>query len=84
LRGSAVWTTCTVPSAAIRTLPDRVDDTEREVAAVAAFVTQQWPRSVLFVTARSHTVRSAWLLRRTLTRGIEVIVPSRRSEGWGW
>jgi uncharacterized SAM-binding protein YcdF (DUF218 family) len=65
-----------VPSAAIRTLPARVDGTESEVAAVAAFVTQQQPRSVLFVTARSHTARSAWLLRRTLPRGTEIIVRS--------
>src|SRR5262245_23433383 len=69
-----------VPSAAIRTLSDPVDGTEREVAAVAAFVTQQRPRSVLFVTARSHTARSAWLLRRTLPRGVEVIVRSPRDD----
>ena len=69
-----------VPSAAIRILPDRVDGTEREIRAVAEFVKQQRPRSVLFVTARSHTARSAWLLRRTLPAGIEVIVRSPRDD----
>jgi uncharacterized SAM-binding protein YcdF (DUF218 family) len=69
-----------VPSAAIRILPDHVDGTEREVAAVATFVTQERPRSVLFVTARSHTARSAWLLRRALPHGIGVIVRSPRDD----
>jgi len=69
-----------VPRAAIRTLPEPVDGTEREVAAVAAFVTQRRPGSLLFVTARSHTARSAWLLRRALPGGIAVIVRSPRDD----
>jgi len=69
-----------VPSAAIRMLPGRVDGTEKEVAAVASFVAERRPRSVLFVTARSHTARSTWLLRRALPRGTEVTVRSPRDD----
>src|SRR5206468_2271209 len=40
---------------ALVVLPDPVDGTETEIAAVVAFAGHSRPRSLRFVTARSHT-----------------------------
>ena len=69
-----------VPSTAIRTLPDRVDGTETEIAATAAFAAERRPHSLLFVIARSHTARAGWLLRHALPGEIKVIVHSPRDD----
>jgi uncharacterized SAM-binding protein YcdF (DUF218 family) len=69
-----------VPPAAIRALSDPIDGTEAEVAAIAAFAETQHPRRLLIVTARSHSARTGWLLRRALPRTVEVIVRSPRDD----
>jgi uncharacterized SAM-binding protein YcdF (DUF218 family) len=71
-----------VPKSAIDVVPDAVDGTDTEVAAVTAFVRQRMPRSVLFLTARSHTARARWLLRRQLPVQVQLTVRSPRSDGF--
>ena len=77
-----------VPPSAITILDDRVDGTEAEVSAIAAYVSQRRLSSVLVVTARSHTARTKWLLHRKLPRSTHVIVLSPRfdqfSIAWWW
>src|SRR5262249_52173314 len=67
-----------VAPAAIVVLPDPVDGTETEITAVAAFARQQRPRSIRLITARSHTARARWLLRRALPPEIHISVGSSR------
>jgi uncharacterized SAM-binding protein YcdF (DUF218 family) len=67
-----------VPANAIEVLPDLVDGTETEIAAVATFVRQRMPVSLLFITARSHTARARWLLRREVSPHTRVYVTSSR------
>jgi uncharacterized SAM-binding protein YcdF (DUF218 family) len=55
-----------VPAAAIEVVPDTVDGTATEAAVIAAFVARRQPRRILVVTARSHSARTRWLLRRLL------------------
>jgi uncharacterized SAM-binding protein YcdF (DUF218 family) len=71
-----------VPKSAIDVVRDAVDGTDTEVAAVTAFVRQRMPRSVLFLTARSHTARARWLLRRQLPVQVQLTVRSPRSDGF--
>src|SRR5262249_7572223 len=63
---------------AIVVLPDSVDGTETEIAAVVAFALQNRPKSLRFITVRSHTARARWLLRRGLPPDIRVSVGSSR------
>jgi uncharacterized SAM-binding protein YcdF (DUF218 family) len=70
-----------VPSSAITILPDPVDGTNSEVAAIAEFVARHQVRSLLVITARSHTVRTKWLLQHTLP-GTRVLVRSSRFDGF--
>lgn len=67
-----------VASDAIVVLPDPVDGTETEIAAVVAFALQSRPRSMRLITARSHTARARWLLRRDLPPDIRISVGSAR------
>jgi uncharacterized SAM-binding protein YcdF (DUF218 family) len=67
-----------VPSHAIEVLPDIVDGTETEIAAVAAFARQRMPASLLFIAARSHTARARWLLRRRVSSTTRLYVTSSR------
>lgn len=67
-----------VPSSAITILDDRVDGTESEISAIATFVDQHRPASLLIITARSHTARTKWLLHRKLPNGTRVAVHSPR------
>ena len=63
---------------AIVVLPDPVDGTETEITAVAAFARQRRPRSFRLITARSHTARARWLLRRDLPPDVHISVGSSR------
>jgi uncharacterized SAM-binding protein YcdF (DUF218 family) len=75
-----------VPSSAITVLPDRVDGTSAEIAAIAGFVARSRVGTVLVVTARSHTARTKWLLTRALPR-VRVLVRSSRYDAFrtdGW
>lgn len=65
-----------VRSDAIVILPETVDGTNQEIAAVARFAAVEHPRDVLFLTARSHTARSRVLLRRALASTTRVAVRS--------
>lgn len=67
-----------VPSSAITILPDRADGTGSEIAAIAAFAQRCQLRSILVITARSHTARTKWLLQRKLPRAVRVFVRSPR------
>jgi uncharacterized SAM-binding protein YcdF (DUF218 family) len=69
-----------VPRRAVRRLSTPVDGTLAEIAAVAAYVRAAQPHTVLFITARSHTARARWLLRRELPAQIQVIVRSPQSD----
>lgn len=63
-----------VPGDAIEIGSDPIDGTETESVAIAAYVARQQPRRLLVVTARSHTARTHWLLRRLLPRDTVLIV----------
>jgi uncharacterized SAM-binding protein YcdF (DUF218 family) len=67
-----------VPPSKITVLPDRVDGTQSEVAAIVAFARNRMPASIVFITARSHTARARWLLLRGLPAGTRVTVRSSR------
>jgi uncharacterized SAM-binding protein YcdF (DUF218 family) len=69
-----------VPHRAIQRLATPVDGTLAEIAEVAAFVRAAQPHNLLFITARSHTARARWLLRRDLPVQIQVIVRSPQSD----
>jgi uncharacterized SAM-binding protein YcdF (DUF218 family) len=71
-----------VPAGAIEVLPDLVDGTETEIAAVAAFARQRMPASLLFITARSHTARVRWLLRRRISPSTRFSVTSSRFDNF--
>lgn len=61
---------------AVVVLPGPVDGTETEMQAVVAFALERRPQSLRLITARSHTARAQWLLRRGLPPDIRVSVGS--------
>jgi uncharacterized SAM-binding protein YcdF (DUF218 family) len=65
-----------VPAAAIDTGSAAIDGTETEAAAIAAYVARERPRRLVVVTARSHTARTRWLLRRQLPAESVLLVRS--------
>jgi len=69
-----------VPPTAIRVLADPVDGTDTEIAAVAAFAKRWRPTSLLFVTARDHTARARWLLRREMPSETRLLVRAPRTD----
>ncbi len=71
-----------VPKAAIHVLPDPIDGLNTEVASVAAFVRRESPKSLLFVTARSHTRRARWLLERQLPADLALSVRAPAIDGF--
>jgi uncharacterized SAM-binding protein YcdF (DUF218 family) len=76
-----------VPPSAITILPDRADGTGSEVAAIAAFAERCQLTSILVITARTHTARTKWLLRRKLPDSVHVFVRSPRFDQFavdGW
>jgi uncharacterized SAM-binding protein YcdF (DUF218 family) len=77
-----------VPDAAILTLPEAVDSTADEAQALRRWLTQQphKPR-LLVVTAREHTRRVAWLLRRVLPAPTQITLiaaPHPRYDALDW
>lgn len=71
-----------VASDAIVVLSDPVDGTGTEMQAVVAFVLERRPQSLRLITARSHTARARWLLRRGLPPDIRVSVGSARFDAF--
>jgi uncharacterized SAM-binding protein YcdF (DUF218 family) len=72
---------------AITVLPHVVNGTGAEVPVIASFVRDGGVTSLLYLTARSHTARAWWLLRRVLPPTVELLVrsPSRDVfEPGGW
>jgi uncharacterized SAM-binding protein YcdF (DUF218 family) len=69
-----------IPPAAITVLPGRVDGTEAAVDAISRFVQQHGVQPIVVVTARSHTARTRWLLRRSVPRGTVLVRSSRFDE----
>jgi len=65
-----------VPAEAIVVLPERVDGLNSEIAVLSVFARERPIGSLLFVTARTHTARARWLLRRFLPAGTRVAVHS--------
>jgi uncharacterized SAM-binding protein YcdF (DUF218 family) len=66
-----------VPASAITVLPDQADGTGAEIAAIAEYAGRNRVGSLLVVTARTHTTRTKWLLRRALPN-VRVAVRSSR------
>jgi uncharacterized SAM-binding protein YcdF (DUF218 family) len=58
------------------------DGTESEVRSVVSFVTTHGIRSLLVVTARSHTARTRWLLERSLPPDVTFAVRSSRFDSF--
>jgi uncharacterized SAM-binding protein YcdF (DUF218 family) len=76
-----------VPAQAIRVIRDAVDGTESEVAVTAAFAKATRQRTLLVVTARSHSARMGWLLRRVLPAETAVVMRSPEDDPFdpdGW
>lgn len=69
-----------VPAGAIEVLPDPVNGTETEVEVVGAYAQTHRPQSLLVVTARSHSARVRWFLRRALPAGTRLSVRSPRND----
>ncbi len=69
-----------VPREAIEVLPDPVDGLNAEVASVGRFAHERHPRSLLFVTARSHSQRARWLLERVVPPDTKILVRGSRSD----
>jgi uncharacterized SAM-binding protein YcdF (DUF218 family) len=76
-----------VPATAIERVDREVDGTGPDIATLAAYVRARGWQRVAIVTARSHTRRAGWLLRRALPAGVAVQVHSAPAdpftpEGW--
>jgi uncharacterized SAM-binding protein YcdF (DUF218 family) len=69
-----------VPPAAIETLPDTVDGTGTETAVIAAFAQHHGIERLLVITARTHSARTGWRLRRLLPAAGAVAVRSPRDD----
>jgi uncharacterized SAM-binding protein YcdF (DUF218 family) len=63
-----------VPPDAIELLDATVDGLNTEIAAVGAWARRTRPASLLYLTARSHSRRAWWLLRRVLPADTKLLV----------
>jgi uncharacterized SAM-binding protein YcdF (DUF218 family) len=69
-----------VPSEAIRVLPGPIDGLNTEVAAIARYVHDERPASLLYVAPRDHTRRARWLFERLLPDGTKLLVHAPRTD----
>ncbi len=67
-----------VPATAIETLPDELDNTAQEAAAVVAMTRQRQWRRLIVITDRASTRRAGFALRRVLGPGVTVIMRAPR------
>jgi uncharacterized SAM-binding protein YcdF (DUF218 family) len=67
-----------VPGDVITVLPGPVDGTGTEIAAILRWVGSGAPRSLLYVTARSHTTRARLRLRHEVPDDVRVDVRASR------
>lgn len=76
-----------VPREAVSVVPSKVDGTNTELSAIAAYARHERLKSLAYLTARSHTARARWRLRRELEPETRVIVRSSRWDPFtvhGW
>ncbi len=71
-----------VPREAIEVLRDPVDGLNAEVASIGRFAHARRPRTLMFITARSHSRRARWLLERVLPAGTTIVVRSSSRDGF--
>lgn len=71
-----------VPHDAVEVLPDPVDGLNAEIASIARFAAARRPKSLMFITARSHSRRARWLLQRVLPEGTTIVVRSASSDSF--
>jgi len=69
-----------VPTADIAVLSHPTDGTGTEIAVLAEYVRQQRPPSLMYITARSHTRRARWLLRRAVSQDVQLLVRAARTD----
>ena len=71
-----------VPRDAVEILRDPVDGLNAEIAAIGRFAAARRPKSLMFLTARSHSRRARWLLERVLPAGTTIVVRSSASDAF--
>ena len=71
-----------VPATAIEILDTDVDGLNTETSAIASWARRERPTSILFVTARSHSRRAAWLLGRMLPTDTRLLVHASARDGF--
>jgi uncharacterized SAM-binding protein YcdF (DUF218 family) len=69
-----------VPRTAVEVLKDPVDGLNAEVASVGRWAQARRPKSLMFVTARSHSRRARWLLERVVPPGTRIVVRGSDSD----
>jgi uncharacterized SAM-binding protein YcdF (DUF218 family) len=76
-----------VPREAVEVVPGKVDGTNTELSAIAAYARRERLSSLVYLTARSHTARARWRLRRELEPATRISVRSSRWDPFaaaGW
>ncbi len=71
-----------VPREAVEVLPDPVDGLNAEIASVGRFAHARRPRSIMFITARSHSRRARWLLERSVPPGTTIVLRSSPADSF--
>lgn len=71
-----------VPREAVEVLTDPVDGLNAEIASVGRFAHARRPRSMMFITARSHSRRARWLLQRALPVGTTIVMRSSPADAF--
>jgi uncharacterized SAM-binding protein YcdF (DUF218 family) len=71
-----------VPHDAIEVWHEPIDGLNAEVASIGHALRTQPPRSLLYVTARSHTRRARWLLGRVLSPETAISVRGPRRDSF--
>ena len=68
-----------VPPEAITVLPGSVDGSNTEIALIVRFASREKVGALLYLTARSHTARTGWRLRREAP-GTRILVRAPRTD----
>lgn len=71
---SALLVKSGVPPGDVQTLDATIDGLNTEISAIAAWARATRPASLMYVTARSHSRRASWLLRRLLPPDTRLLV----------
>lgn len=76
-----------VPERSIVQLPDRVDGSDTEVAAVTRYLREAHVASVVYIAPATHVARVRWMLHHQLPTSVRVMVRSPDDDGFavdGW